>query len=242
MFKEKLKGFIAGILVTVLLSSAISAFAINIDVAMGGIKIYWDGIEKKLTDANGDKVEPLIYNGTTYVPVRAMANLMGKEVSWNQQEQAVIVGEKPTAKTTSIIDMQDKVNYGHNTIYTGKDATFKLKDKVVQCENLLHPRGTQVLKSHRAQTMYVLNNNYTKLVGKAVIPYETVGSSDEGTLIFYSVENDGTETEIKRIELKQTQEPVDVNINLTGVKNLKIEYWRYDFEAIAFYDVYFLSK
>ena len=77
MFKERLKGFIAGVCVTAMIAGAATVFAQNIDAYIGGIKVYWDGVEKTLLDAKGDKVEPMIYEGTTYVPLRAMSNLMG---------------------------------------------------------------------------------------------------------------------------------------------------------------------
>ena len=82
MFREKLKGFIAGVCVTAVLAGAATVFAQNIDAYIGGVKVFWDGVEKTLLDATGSKVEPIIYNGTTYVPLRAMSNLMGKDVDW----------------------------------------------------------------------------------------------------------------------------------------------------------------
>ncbi len=44
------------------------------DVATGGISIVVDGQKINPTDVNGNTVEPMIYNGTAYLPVRAVAN------------------------------------------------------------------------------------------------------------------------------------------------------------------------
>ena len=230
MFKEKFKGFIAGILTAAILLSMVAVFADTIEVTMSGIKVYWDGVEKKLTDANGEKVEPMIYNGTTYVPVRAMANLLGKKVSWNQQQQAVIVGDMPVAKSTPIEDMKEKINTGSWNVKTGKDANYTLKDKTYQCENIV---------TYFDNTIFMLNGEYTQLVGSLVYPYTTVGSNDTGKITFYSVENDGTETEIDSIELMQTEDPINFKINLKGVENLKIDD-RYD--EIKMFNAYFLGK
>ena len=91
---DKVKGFITGVIVTALLMAAITALAvevINIEVTTNGIKVYWDGVEKTLTNARGEKVEPMIYEGTTYVPLRAMGELLGKSVEWDQAKFAVYV-------------------------------------------------------------------------------------------------------------------------------------------------------
>ena len=46
-------------------------------------------------DANGQTVEPFIYNGTTYLPVRAVGTAIGKDVSWDGVEKVVYLGAKP---------------------------------------------------------------------------------------------------------------------------------------------------
>ena len=51
--KINIKSFILGVCVALTLTSIISVSAQNIDVIMNGIKIYWDGVEKTLTDTNG---------------------------------------------------------------------------------------------------------------------------------------------------------------------------------------------
>lgn len=77
-----------------------------------------------------------------------------------------------------------------------------------------------------------------------------MGSTADGTLKFLSVDNSGNETEIKTYTFKQTDEPIDVKVNLNGVENLKIELGGKissnespsDTQSPAFYNVYFLGK
>ena len=45
--------------------------------------IVVDGVKQTFQDVNGNTVYPLLYNGSTYLPIRAIGNLMGKTVSWN---------------------------------------------------------------------------------------------------------------------------------------------------------------
>lgn len=240
MFKEKMKGFLAGVCVTAMLIGSATVFAEMIDVTKSGIKVYWDGIEKTLTDANGKKVEPMIYEGTTYVPVRAMANLLGKEVSWNQQEQAVIVGDMPVAESTPLSEMNDKINYSH-TVYdldTESTATFELKNDECKVNNVL------LGNDGYGYITYVLEGDYTRFVGKAIAPYHEIGSNGYAELEFYSVTNDGEETLIKEYEFKQGEEAIDIDVNTTGVVNLRIVVKNNltSYHKPLVYDAYFLGK
>ncbi len=59
------------------------------------IKIFMDGEEVTPKDGNGQSVGSFIYNGTTYLPVRAVSNAIGKEVSWDGIEKVIYLGAKP---------------------------------------------------------------------------------------------------------------------------------------------------
>lgn len=238
--KINIKSFILGVCVALTLTSIISVSAQNIDVIMNGIKIYWDGVEKTLTDANGNKVEPMIYQGTTYVPLRAMSNLMGKEVDWNQSEMAVYVGTKPTMRTITLADMEEKINGASSSLWSSYDkkSSFYLKNKEIEITN-----GRIELKPY-GQMTYVLDGKFSRFTGKMVMPYKTVGAEGYATITFYSVENDGTENEIKSYNLKKCEEPINVDVNLVGVTNLKIQCEKdgtYDSETVI-YDAYFLGE
>ena len=59
-----------------------------------GIQLTVNGVSKRLTDANGNEVNPFEYNGTTYVPIRGVAQAMGAQVGYNQSTNtAYIIGE-----------------------------------------------------------------------------------------------------------------------------------------------------
>ncbi len=73
----------------------VPAGTIQKDVTYRDIKIVVDGSQITPTDANGNPVEPFIMDGTTYLPVRAVANAFGKEVGWDDATSTVYLGQQP---------------------------------------------------------------------------------------------------------------------------------------------------
>lgn len=65
----------------------------DIPVMFNNIKIVVDGKELKT-----DK-EPFIYEGTTYLPVRAVGEAVGKNVTWDAASKTVILGETEQKET-----------------------------------------------------------------------------------------------------------------------------------------------
>lgn len=88
MKKERMKGFVAGLLVAVLALGLIGTAAATIgkrtvEVDYTDIKIELNGEKVTPVDANGNAVEPFAINGTTYLPVRAVSNALGLDVGWD---------------------------------------------------------------------------------------------------------------------------------------------------------------
>ncbi len=112
---KRLQGMIAGLLAGVLLTGGtIFAKKSNetIEAFYNDIKIYVDGIMIDPKDASGEKIEPFIYNGTTYLPVRAVGEAFGKKVDWDGETKSVYIGEKPGEKTY-LIDVCPAYKYNN---------------------------------------------------------------------------------------------------------------------------------
>ncbi|MTR34011.1 hypothetical protein GMD62_16850 [Pseudoflavonifractor sp. BIOML-A14] len=53
-----------------------------------------DGEARTMLDQKGNIVYPISYNGTTYLPVRALGEILGQNVAWDSATQTVILTEK----------------------------------------------------------------------------------------------------------------------------------------------------
>lgn len=240
--KGTLKGFAAGTLVTVLTLGTIlpssAATMKEIKVAMGGIKIYVDGNLKKPTDVNGNVVEPMIYDGTTYLPVRALTGMLtDKEVAWDQESQTVYIGQRPDVGVKSVpideVEMYDafdnRIENSKQYLYTGKDAQFTVLGDTYSPFNRMRLSGM-------GYRVYKLDSNYDSIHGKFIIPFDRLGTYAESTLQFYNVDQYGEETLIKEYSTKAGDAAIDVDVNLQGCNFLKICLGDENYEC-AFYDV-----
>lgn len=99
MEKSKSRLIIAGMVVVMLISSTIAAVAATKYVTIKAqlredVKIEYNGRIASLYDANGNVVYPIMYNGTTYIPVRATSSLLGLSVDWDGKNSKVILKSK----------------------------------------------------------------------------------------------------------------------------------------------------
>ena len=65
------------------------------------ISIVVDGTERTFYNVSGQEVHPITYNGTTYLPIRSIGELMGKNVNWDQSTLTVSLTSPRTADAAS---------------------------------------------------------------------------------------------------------------------------------------------
>lgn len=104
---KKALGVLSAILILCLAMTCIS-FATNAEkqenITYRSIKIVVDGVQISPADVTGASTEPFILNseGSTYLPIRAVANALGLTVDWDEATSKVILktgGEKINGTT-----------------------------------------------------------------------------------------------------------------------------------------------
>ncbi|ASA25643.1 hypothetical protein B9T62_35885 [Paenibacillus donghaensis] len=217
--KDKVKGFVTGMLTTALFASLMgTAFAASgtlksIKVVEGGIKLFVEGQLVKPLDASGNIVEPFIYDGTTYLPLRALSNALTKNekpVKWDPDTSSIYVGQAPVAAQTDIAELE--VYNTDGKVY--KETNYQILDKKVAIFNGLDSNSYYT---------YILHSNYSVLNGQFIVPYTRLGDNDTSSLKFYSVDKKGNETLLKEYATSAGDETTDVDVNISGVEILKIK-------------------
>lgn len=92
--KGKKTKIIAGIAVVSALVGSVAYAGIgtrSVNLSYNNIKISLDSKEVVPTDADGNTVEPFVIDGTTYLPVRGIANALGLDVAWDSQTKTVVL-------------------------------------------------------------------------------------------------------------------------------------------------------
>lgn len=60
------------------------------------INIYYNGEEYICSDVNGNRVFPILREGTTYLPIRSIASLFGKSIYWDNFMQTATLTTTPS--------------------------------------------------------------------------------------------------------------------------------------------------
>lgn len=212
--KTKAKSIIAGLLVGATLAgtSVLAANTITLyNVLAEGVTIVVDGQKINPVDANGNAVEPMIYNGTTYLPVRAVANAFGKAVYWDGETTTVYLGdmdgklEKPTVELRNL----KSIGSSHYSTNNPKDNYEN------QYEYAL--RGSDTIATKGYTYEYLVNGKYSKF--KTVLCVEN-GTSSNLTASF-SVVADGN-TIYTSPEMDKISAPISVDVDISGYNNIKL--------------------
>ena len=224
--KGQFKGFSVGLLVGAFILSGIVAVASDglrtlENVKVGGIRIVIDGNEFTCTDANGVVVEPMIYNGTTYIPVRAVSTAFGKAVYWDGEESTVYLGkmdgklEKPTAKFENLTNI------------AGARTIFRIEKNISDPDSVFYNYAYYAVGGYYGYDPddcceYLLDGKYSRF--KATVFVEE-GANWKGTTSLKIIGDEevlyNSDSEVEG-GITKTTDAFNIDIDITGVDNFKI--------------------
>lgn len=208
-----IRAFLAGVLVTLfvvgIVPSTLAAGGKNVEI-FPGINIYIDDQKLNPTDANGNPVEAFIYNGSTYLPVRAISNALGIPIQWEGATTSVYVGKHSGDSPAAWLSQTDYFS-GTSSVTTA--ATEKDNTGVTHAYCI----------TNDFERTYLLNGQYSRITGTMYQAYEyrsyNITAEGKGIYIYgdgnllYSYSPDkGTEG----------MKPVNFSVDLTGVLELKV--------------------
>lgn len=157
---KSFKDFVAGAVVaTIAVGGVTTAFArsgnFSIPVTFRNISIKIDG-DTLITDK-----EPFIYDGTTYLPIRAVAEAVDKEVSWDDSTNTVFLkSSKSSSSSKNDKDDDDGIRGTRKVIYSDNDIkiTFTGVEKASlggQKVNLIIENNSDTDYRFTAKNVYV---------------------------------------------------------------------------------------
>lgn len=129
------KSFIAGMVTMLLLVSLVgTAYAtvgtVTRELEYKNISVTLDGKKLDLKDAQGNSVEPFMFGGTNYLPVRALAEALGLSVSWDGKTNTVVLSSNDTSGQTSGASSSNENIISHVDISEGKTPEQEYVDGV----------------------------------------------------------------------------------------------------------------
>lgn len=215
--QRNVRSFLAGVLVTLLvvsmIPSALAAAGMKITV-YPGVSIYMDDVKLDPTDANGKPVEAFIYNGTTYLPVRAVSKALDYVIQWDGSTKSVYIGkhasDKPAAWLSQLDYFSGTANGSFYTAASEKDNTGATHYNCI---------------TRSFTRTYLLNGQYSRITGILYQTYDdrsgyvSNNKGNKGVFIYgdgellYAYAPESSDDGMK---------PVSFNVPLDGVLELKV--------------------
>ncbi len=212
--KQKFAYFFSGLLCAALVASMVSptfaALAQKTIKVFTGVNIYIDDQKLDPRDANGNPVEVFVYNGTTYLPVRAVGEAVGKTVQWDGKTNSVYLGKHSSNKPSVWMKDMDYFTSEH-------DRRIEVRE---QANDNLKQAHTNAMGGYDSSRTYKLNGQYSAISGVLFQVYEHRSWDNDGHRSYFKIYGDGQL--LYSAEMAAGIEPIDFNVDLTGVLELKV--------------------
>lgn len=235
------KSFLFGFITALVLTMSVAVFAATgvakqLSVTVGGMTIVIDGVKMAPRDVNNQSVEPIIYNGTTYVPIRFISEVFNKSVKYVGATSTIFIGEPQRQEAILLRDMTpylktqfDEPNYGayggwiptpyaadkrFTVINWSKTGTMNIADRGYVSQSTMLSDGVT-----ENSASYLLDGQYKRLEADFGIDDCSTSSPE----ISGRVEIYGDGQLLKRSMKSKGQAIEHLSVDLTGIKVMTIK-------------------
>lgn len=213
--KVSVRSLLIVVCVMAVIATVVAAAPSSVQATLSpDITVKYNGAVQTMKDANGAVVYPLMYKGTTYVPIRAVSTMLDLPVNWDGATRTVYLGSYEKQPVSFLTVATKKTGYAHN--FTTNKEEFP-----IPVDEFGAPTGTSY-----TDAIKVTEINSASKEGD----YALSGTYQTMTFTAYAV----TDTTTIRLRDKDTDivvwegkiEPktfVSVTANISGIKVLRIE-------------------
>lgn len=154
-------------------------------------------------DSAGKEIEPFIYNGTTYLPVKAVGEAVGKDVTWDSATSTVYIGK---SGVTKYLGQQVKAYQKDSYVYEG----------TVKMGGTTYTNSIHVSYADGKSAYYNLNGLYNSMSGM----YGIADGYKEDCIIYIY----GDDRLLQQLECRAGKMPKNFAVNVAGVTQLRIQF------------------
>ena len=133
-----------------------------------GITLDINGQQAVLKDPNGNTVQPFVYNGTTYVPIRAVSDNLGATVEYDKSTNTASVMLAGTGNDLQLFDLLFRINdYLSDVLLTINRLNLSSFSTSETSENIQNNK-----------TLVTVLDNYANMQLVSYLSYFEYGSED----------------------------------------------------------------
>jgi len=171
-----------------------------------------------MKDGLGNPVYPLMYNGTTYLPIRAVSNMLNIPIEWEAATKTVILGTEEK-QPKSVLSFKAKssnfaskvTDKGSLVIKGNSGEEIKYNDGI--CYKIWNATySSSIDKAYKAE----IGGKYSKLCFDAYIHAQEEYIGKKFKLVIYDVDDNSVRTKIEIV----AGEIQELEVNIEGVNTI----------------------
>jgi len=183
-----------------------------------GITVRNNSQPVTFTNAAGQQMYPILYQGSTYLPLRAMAELFDVSIEWDGSTRTVLMGDTGAVQQPAQQPTPHAYRFLHDLPLVG--FSNEVRFGTVNMQGNSYGRAMYVPVARGGWTSRNLNAQYNTMTAR-IGPTGVASSMNNNGFSNIMVLGDGRE--IASFNIDMDFQPQDISIDVRGVSVLRIE-------------------